>query len=377
MDRYADDFGSFNGHVWLDTAHQGALPKVAAAAAHEAVAWKAAPYKMTPERFRDVPRRLREGLGRIVNTPADEVILANSSSYGLHLLANGIPWQRGDEVLVVRGDFPSTILPWMGLHKQGVVVREIEPGGDVLQVDDVEQHRTARTRLLCTTWVHSFTGNVVDEQALGAWCRAHGITFVLNGSQGIGARRLDLARTPVDAVTSVGFKWMCGPYGTGFCWIRPELLDTLSYNQIYWLSMLTAEDLEESQTLTVRGDLGARHYDVFGTANFFNFTAWIASIEYLLEQGIRAIHAHNQRLVSRFIEGLDEQRYALRSPRADPGRSSLVFIAHHDQVSPRAVYERLREARIHMALRRGLLRISPHLYNTVDDIDRLLEVLHA
>ena len=127
----------------------------------------------------------------MVGVPADEIILANSSSYGIHLFANGLPLHSGDEVLLVRGDFPSTILPWLGLEDGGIRVRFVDPGRTVVTIDDLERTRSPRTRVLCTTWVHSFTGYAIDEQDIGAWCREHDITFVLNCSQGIGVRALD------------------------------------------------------------------------------------------------------------------------------------------------------------------------------------------
>ena len=119
---FLHDFGSFNGHIWLNCAHQGPLPRIAAKAAREAIAWKVAPYKLTTERFNRVPARLKKALARLVGASTDEIILGNSASYGLHLLANGIPWRQGDEVLVVVDDFPSDILPWLRLEKKGIQI---------------------------------------------------------------------------------------------------------------------------------------------------------------------------------------------------------------------------------------------------------------
>lgn len=369
------DFGPFGNHIWLNAAHQGPLPRVAAEAVEEAIRWKRVPSRMTSDLFQEVPERLRNCLGRLLAVTADQIILANSSSYGLHLLANGIQWNAGDEVLLVRGDFPSTILPWLGLERQGVRVRFIDPSGPVLSAQDLEGRIGSETRLLCTTWVHSFTGYAVDEQSLGELCRRSGMLLVLNASQGIGARSLDLSSAPVDAITSVGFKWLCGPYGTGFCWLRPALLEALDYNQAYWLSMQTAQDLEsEEQPLPCR-ELGASRYDIFGTANFFNFVPWTATIEYLLEVGIDCIARHDQRLVDRIIAGIDCQRYQLLSPPRGAERSSLVFLSHREPQRNAALRDRLRSHGIEVALRRGCLRISPHLYNTEEDIRQLLEEL--
>lgn len=185
-----------------------------------------------------------------------------------------------------------------------------------------------------------------------------------------------MSNVPVDAVISVGFKWLCGPYGTGFCWLRPELRESLDYNQAYWLAMMTAEDLAKEQTeVRLRSDLGAREFDIFGTANFFNFKPWAAAVEYLLEQGIEDIEAHNDLLVSRLIEGIDPDRYDLLSAREGATRSTLVFISHRDRKHNIDIYQALKKDEVYIAFRAGKLRLSPHLYNTDEDIDRALSVL--
>jgi cysteine desulfurase/selenocysteine lyase len=375
---YSQDFARVEGKVWLNCAHQGPLPNAAVDEAHEAIAWKTTLHLLRDELFFDVPLRLRHALGKLIGTPPEDIILGNSASYGLHLLANGIRWKAGDEVLVVAGDFPADLFPWLGLEKRGINVRFVEPRQEVLQAEELESHLTKSTKLLCVTYVHSFNGHAVDVQKLGELCRAKGVTFVINCSQALGARAFDVSRIAVDAITNVGFKWLCGPYGTGFCWIRPELRESLDYNQAYWLAMLTPEDLaKELPRVTLRSDLGARRYDVFGTANFFNFKPWAAAVEYLLEQGIDRIETHNNSLVSRLIGGLDPKRYDLLSPREGAARSTLVFVSHKDSKRNSEIYESLRKSGVYIASRAGKLRFSPHLYNTHDDIDHALSILQA
>jgi cysteine desulfurase / selenocysteine lyase len=377
MINYSTDFGPFDNKIWLNTAHQGALPRVAVEQAQEAIAWKIAPYNLTTDRFSAVPPRLKQALARLIDAPADDIILGNSASYGLHLLANGIRWQTGDEVLLMKGDFPSAILPWLGLQKRGVNVRLIEPRAQVIDADDLLAHLSSATKLVCTTWVHSFSGFAVDAQALGEICRARGIWFVMNTSQALGARPLSVATMPVDAISNVGFKWLCGPYGTGFCWMRPELRESLEYNQSYWLAMQTADDLMlEQSDVVLRDGLGARAYDVFGTANFFNFKPWTAALEYLLEKGIENIEAHDQHLVSRFIDGLDLEKYDLLSPREGGARSTLIFLSHKQKEKNAELYRALIAQGIYPAFRNGRLRFAPHLYNTEADIDAALLALN-
>ncbi len=377
--QFSQDFGPFDGTIWLNCAHQGPLPRIAASAAYEAIRWKIAPHHIaTLERFDEVPQRLKHLLGQLVSASPDNIILGNSASYGLHLLANGIPWQAGDEIVLMQGDFPSDIFPWLALKQQGVRIRLIKPHHHVLQVDELAANLTPSTRLFCTTWVHSFSGYTVDVRALGEVCRRNGITFVLNCSQALGTLPLDVSTAPIDALVCVGFKWLCGPYGTGFCWMRPELLKSLNYNQAYWLTMQAENALAKPQNeIALPTERGAETYDVFGTANFFNFCSWIAAIEYLLGVGIEQINVHNDNLVSRLIDGLDQDKYDLLSPYTGDSRSTLVFISHKQPDRNGAIHETLQREGIYTSLRMGSIRFSPHLYNTPEDIDRALSVLHA
>lgn len=374
----AQDFGPFEGKVWINCAHQGPMPRVATEAAQEAIGWKITPYLLTSERFSEVPGRLREALGRLVGVSPKDIILANSASYGLHLLANGFPWRPGDELVLVRGDFPSVTLPWLALERRGVEVRFVEPGEQGLRIEDLAKSFTERTKLFCTTWVHSFTGRAIDLETVGECCRTRGVRFVLNGAQAFGTRPIDLSRSSIDAITGVGFKWLCGPYGTGFCWMKPELREKLEYNQAYWLAMQTADDLGKvvDPQAGPKQDLGARRYDVFGTANFFNFMPLTAAVEYLLDKGIAPIARQNATLVSRLIEGLDERKYHVLSPRSGSSRSTLIIVSYRDPNRNESLYEGLRERGVYASFRRGNLRFSPHLYNTEEDIDAALAFLN-
>lgn len=369
-------FGDFDGRVWLNCSHQGPLPRCAADAAAQAVAWKTSPHLLTQDRFDEVPARLKRALGRLVGAAAEDVILTNGASYGLHLLANGIPLRPGDQVLLVEGDFPSNVLPWLNHRRRGIDVTLLRPRRFLPTPDEVATALEPSTRVLCMSWVHSFSGHTADIEAIGALCRERDVLFLVNATQGIGARPLDVTALPMDALVCSGWKWLCGPYATGLAWLRPQLRDRLEYNQAYWLATQTATDLSgTSENLEPPDDLGARKYDIFGTANFLNFHPWAEAIELVLDIGIDRIEEHDQVLVSQLVNGLDRKSFELLSPEQGPGRSTLVFVSHRDAARNEEVYRELREEGVDIALRRGLLRLSPHFYNTAADIDRALSAL--
>jgi selenocysteine lyase/cysteine desulfurase len=372
----AGQFGPFDGRIWLNSAHQGPLPRPAVAAAAHAAALKAAPHRITDDDFEAVPERLRGMLAALVGSPPEEIVLGNSTSHGLHLIANGLDWRDGDEVLVAAGDYPATVLPWRRLEDRGVVTTAVRPAADLLTAGELAAAITGRTRLCAVTWVDSFTGRVLDLTALGEACRQAGVLLVVNASQAVGARPLDVARIPVDAVVSCGYKWLCGPYGTGFTWLHPRLRDRLRPQQAYWLPMQAGRGLDQMRDTELRGDLGVRAFDVFCPASFLNVLPWTASLEVIADTGVEAIAEWNQRLVGRLVAGLDPARYRLISPAEGPGRSTLVVIEDITG-SGRRQHERLYRLGIDAAYREGNLRLSPHLFNTPEQVDHTLAALHT
>jgi selenocysteine lyase/cysteine desulfurase len=372
----AGAFGPFDGRSWLNTAHQGPLPRPAVEMAVRAAALKAAPHRIGDDDFSAVPERLRGLLAQLVGSPPDQIVLGNSTSYGLHLVANGLDWRDGDEVLVIEGDYPATILPWQRLAGLGVRVRPLRPAGETLSAAELTAAIGPRTRLLAVTWVDSFTGRTLDLPELGAACRQAGVLFVVNASQALGARPLDVSATPVDAVVACGYKWLCGPYGTGFAWLRPDLLDRLRPQQAYWLAMQAGRGLDQMRETSVRDDIGVRAFDVFCPANFATTLPWIASLELFLGIGIGTIADWDQRLVDRLVAGIDPERYRLISPAGGPARSTLVVLSAVDGSSEKR-HRRLTEAGIDIAYREGNLRVSAHLFNQPAEIDRTLAALHA
>jgi selenocysteine lyase/cysteine desulfurase len=370
-------FGPFNGRTWLNAAHQGPLPRAAAEMAHEMVAQKQAPATLPDESFFELPARLRASLGRLIGAPADEVILANSTSYGLDLLAHGLDLKAGDEVLLVDGDFPATITPWLILGPLGVRVRRLTPERRPLSAEQVARQITPATRVLCCSWAFSFTGETIDTAAIGQVCRQRQVTFVLNGSQAVGAQPVDVSAMGMDALVSCGFKWLCGPYATGFCWLTPKLRERQAYRQAYWLTQMHGTDLSVEIPDSIRNHQHAEQYDVFCTANFLNFAPWLASIELLLGIGIGHIAAHDQRLVQQIIDAIQGTSWRLVSPARPDERSTPVLLEHDDQAVTQATAHALAKQGIDIAQRAGRLRFAPHLYNTPAEIENAMEIVIA
>lgn len=371
---WSSDFGPFSGTAWFDCAHQGPLPRVARQGVRWALRNKVDPSRAADADFVRVPRTLKAALGPLLGVSPDEVILGNSTSYGLHVIRNGLRWRRRDEVLSADNEFPATIYPWLRLSDQGVRVRLIRHHAGPISANEVERAIRPQTRLVVLSWVNSFNGSVLDVGAVARVCRDRGVLFVVNGSQALGAREPTWKARDVDGVVACGYKWLCGPYATGFAWFESGLLGQLAPTQCYWLPHRWGKALD---AFDAPEDLGAGEYDLFCPANFLNFCPWTAAVEYLRGVGIDRIRRHNASLVDRFVEGAEARGYAVISPPAEADRSAIVVVSHARPQRNRAIYESLTRAGMHPALRAGNLRFSLHLYNTRRQIDAALATLGA
>jgi selenocysteine lyase/cysteine desulfurase len=375
MTQYIKDFSLKPGHTWLNVASEGPLLKKANQSLQEAIEWKNSPHLLTHLRFQQVPRDLKKSIAALVHVQCDDVILGNSATYGLHLLSNGLEFKAGDEIILLQNDFPTDILPWLSLEQKGVIVRQLKAKRHVFTPQELEKSMNSRTKLACLPLVHSFNGYKHDTKAIGQLCRSRGVLSVVNLSQAAGAFEVDLNSWEVDAAVSAGYKWLLGPYGTGFCWIRKEVREKLNYAQNYWISLMDSASLNADGPIHLKDDHSSRRYDVFGTANFFNFVPWQASIQYLLSIGLNNVDKYDQTLVDRLVDGLDQKYFDLISPFPKKERTNIVVFSCKDPSKNPDLFNFLKDKGFYLALWRNKLRVSPHIYNTREEMDALLKTL--
>jgi cysteine desulfurase/selenocysteine lyase len=372
-----DDFDLAQG-IWLNAAHQGPLPRPALEAGQRALAQKAVPWSICDDDFTAVPARLRIAIAELIGAEPSDIILGNSASYGLDVLAHGLEWNSGDEVLYVEGEFPASVFPWLAIAGRGVSINSFRAAdGNIPSVYELRARLRPRTRVFICSWVNSFTGHTLEVDAVSRLCREAGVIFVLNASQALGARALCVRDMAIDAVTCCGYKWLLGPYATGFCWIDPQLRRRLVPTHTYWLPNVWGQTAG-MKSYSLRADLGARAFDVFAPANFLNFVPWTAALEYIARIGTAYIERHNAELVSTLIGALDQSRYQLVSPDRGPRRSAIVVIRScNANVTADQLKRELRSAGIYAATRNGALRLSPHFYNSRSQMEHTAMVLNT
>src|SRR5579875_3332211 len=372
MPEYRTYFADFGETTYLDCAYQGVFPLTAVARARQAIESKCHPERVQPEEYFALPQRVRRHLAAIIGGAEDEIALTNGATHGIGVVASGLHLNPGDEIIVASSNFPSNLFTWLHLRRRGMRICILSSGAS--GVDDVARAFTSRTRVLALDWVDYATGRRIDLAAFGELAHSHGACFVVDGTQGVGALELNVHTLPVDVLAVAAYKWLLGPYGTGFVYVRKELLERLDLKVVNWLSVEGAEDFEALPVDDFSLPKVARIFDVPETANFLNLSALEASLEFVREAGPATVSRHCIELLDHAAEQLQSRGYRL----SDNGRSQLPstilsFRCSSDDATGR-LFNELKARHIEVSLRHRQIRVSPYLYNDKEDIDRLLEI---
>lgn len=378
MTDYRSEFADFEGLAYLNAALQGPLPLVSARASEEALEWKKRPDRLADEAYFERPNRIREKVSRIIGSKPEEIAVTSGASAGLAAVAAGIDWKPGDEVLVGRGEFPAHFSTWLRYEQAGKLrVRVVEPRGPFLCSDDYIALMGPQTRVISASYVRFDNGARMDTAPLGEACRKFGTALVLDLSQCAGGMPIQVRETGATMAVSSGYKWMLGPYGSGFFWIAEEWIERLPLGAVYFMALEGAHDFHSMFSRKLRPVPGARRWDSPETANFTNLAAYDASLELILRIGLDRVAQHVDSLTERIIACLPRDRYVLASPEERSRRGPYVCVSASRPNETMALYERIRAARIHVSLRENALRIAPFIYNTPEEIERLMTVLKA
>jgi len=374
MRNFRQEFSDFSPTIYLDCAYQGPLPRVAVERLQRGIELKMRPDRLEAPEYFQLPWRVRARIAHLVGADPGEIALTTSATQGVGIVATGLPLGAGDEVVVASSNFPSNLFTWLHLRRKGVAVKVIQPVGTDVELDEVEEALTERTRVLALDWVSYTSGYRIDLAALGNLVHARGGIFVVDGTQAAGALEVNLGALPVDVLACGAYKWLLGPYGTGFAYLRRDLRAKLDLPVVNWYSVEGAEDFDALPRTDFKLADDARVFDCGETGNFINLYGFDASLEFLEQVTPRAVQEHCRRLLERLARGLRDSGFTL-SAASEPGHESTIlgFRAATLEATTR-LHRRLRAHHIAVSLRQDLIRVSPHLYNDETDIDQLLEV---
>ncbi len=320
----------------------------------------------------DEADRVRELVASLINASGDSIALTRSTAHGISLLAQGLDWKAGDNVVGALGEYPANVYPWKALETRGVHFRQAKPIDGRLSPDSVFAMVDARTRVIALSHVEFWNGFRLDIEGIGDECRRRGIVFAVDVMQSAGALRVDVARMPIDFCAAGAGKWLMGPPGIGFCFFAPELLER-TRPVIVGVGSVAGYDRYFEYDLTFRPS--ARRFEE-SVVSLLDTAAFGAALELLLEVGVETIEARVLGLAARLAEGLARNGCEIVEPwpRAQNESSGIVSF-RKPGISAAAALRDLSAARVIARTHQDFVRLSPHFYNTDEEVDRVLEVM--
>ena len=373
---YRQEWFEIEDATYLNLAAQSPMPKVAHRAVQTAIEWKKFPHRITDAAYFDVPNRIRASIAKLIGGQSDEVALTTGASTGMSAVAYGLTWQPGDEILTAKGEFPLQYATWKPMEaREGIVMKVISPRERFLTADDFLAAMTPRTRLVSVSLVRFDNAVLLDAARIAAACHAQGALLLLDVSQACGAIPMNVDSLGADFLVCAGYKWLLSPYGTGFFWAKNEHTDKMRPGPFYWAAAKGAENFSSLSFEDPQPVRGARRWDMAETSNYFNFAAMDASLQFVLQLGPETVQAHNRKLIDLLFERLPKDRCVPASPLDSTHRGTYGCFAARTPERTAALYEKLRKENIIVSLREGNIRVSPHVYNTEQDIDRLIAAI--
>ncbi|WP_210512668.1 aminotransferase class V-fold PLP-dependent enzyme [Natronogracilivirga saccharolytica] len=322
----------------------------------------------------EVIAECRERIRRLVNAgDARQIAFIGNTSEGLNKVTSGLDWNEGDEIILNSIEFPSNVLPYRKLESIGVRCIFVDAGDGTVPVERIEKAITPKTRMVALSAVQFLSGYRSDMEAVGALCRKHGILFVVDGIQAAGVVPVDVQKWGVDAFAAGGLKWLMAPMGIGFLYLSPRLCEEMNTPDPGWLSVEEPWDLLNYHQ-PLRTDAGRYEGGVTNIPGIYGLNA---SLGLLLDTGIDAVFSRittcNRLLRNRMEE------YGLKLYGSDhrDHESGIVTFTLPDNLANDDTEQMYRKENIYLSIRDGKLRISPHGYNTPDEIEHVIETTAA
>lgn len=311
----------------------------------------------------------RELAAQLVNCRPNQIAWVNNTSHGISLIANGIDWLPGDNVIVPDREFPSNYFAWKQLARFGVELRHIPSVDKKTLPEELEKLIDEKTRVVALSQVQYYNGFRCDIQAMGELCQQYGALLVVDGTQSIGAINLDVTACHVDVLVVSAHKWMMGPLGIGFMAMSNRALESVRVTSVGWLSFRDPFTFAQEKELLP----GANRFEP-GTENAAGIYGLVARLRSITEIGADVIEKRILDLTDRFCVGLERMGYTLTSHRGAREKSAIVTF-YHPSIDSQALLDRLTSADIAVSLRAGGIRFSPHYYNSEEEIDAVLSIL--
>ena len=317
---------------------------------------------------------LRRQAQQLLNAGSlEDIALLKNTSEALSVVAYGLDWKEGDNIVSSDQEFPSNRIVWESLSKKGVEFREADLKSAGSPEDSLFSLADTRTRLITISSVQFSSGLRVDLKRIGEFCKERGLLFCIDAIQSLGAAEFDLNEIHADFVMADGHKWMLGPEGLAIFYCRPDVRERLNINQYGWHMIEAAGDFENRDWAPAKS---ARRYEC-GSPNMLGIQALDASLSLLMEAGIKNVEREVLERSEYLFEKINSQPDLELTTSTSPGRYAGIVSFRHKNKDNSALFQHLTQNNVFCSLRSGSIRVSPHFYTPYDHLDRMIAMVTA
>ncbi len=362
--------------TYLNGAYMSPMLTSVAAIGKKQVEAKLRPYSITGnDFFRDVSE-LKQAFGTLINAPANRIALVPSVSYGMANVAKNVAL-KGKEILVLEEQFPSNVYPWLELEEsQGAKVVTVSAPTALYERGKnwnnlILESITSHTGLVAMPHTHWADGTLFDLVAIRAKTREVGALLIIDGTQSVGAHPFDVTTIEPDALVCAGYKWLMGPYGLGVAYYGSAFDNGQPVEQ-NWINRFESENFAALVDYNLEYQPGAMRYSVGEQSNFILVPMLLQALHQLNQWGVEAIQQYCKQITTQPLETLrsagfwvEEQAY----------RTAHLFGIRKAGLAMNVLKSELEKHRIFVSVRGSSIRVSPHVYNTGADVEKLVDVL--
>jgi selenocysteine lyase/cysteine desulfurase len=319
--------------------------------------------------FLKVVDETKEILAKMINCHPDRIAFVDNTSNGLNLAAQSISWKKGDRILLNDVEFPANVYPFLNLKRFGVEVDFVKSNNGIVTADQIIQSVKPETKLISVSFVQFLSGYKIDLEKIGNYCRSNNIIFFVDGIQGTGNQLIDVTKYKIDFLSCGTQKWLLGMQGLAFIYVDAEFQKKLSPINVGWLSVEDAWNLLDYK-MNLKNTA-----NVFqgGTLNSFGIYAFNTSLKIFNDYGFENTYKEILSNTKYFIDRLD--KIGLGCVLNNCSDDELAGIVTIKPENPQEMFNKLNDRKIICSVREGLIRFSPHFYNTHQDIDAVVDEL--
>lgn len=362
-----------NGTVYLNHAAISPMPNATADAIRSFLERRQNGPVEDFENWMEILEETRLFIAQLIHSESSEQItFMGNTSDGISAVAESLPWEPGNEILLNTMEFPSNVQPFRALERKGVSVRYIQPEDGMVTPDMVRSAISPNTKLVSLSAVQYLNGFRADLEGIGAVCKEKNVWFVVDGIQALGASDIDVKSAHIDALATGGHKWLMSPMGTGFLYLSNAMAKSMTPSKTGWLSVEEPWELSnfDQPWLPVN-----QHLET-GTMNMAGIIGMHASLKMFLDLGINNIRNELLTLTDELIEILKKRSgVTIITPAQQERRSGIVTFKQRSDSEPDDTVQLLKNQNIIISAREGLFRISPHFYNTIEEIETAVNQL--